>query len=140
MGASDLATDAVQLLREVATCASIPDAVFGDLFLDTGRDLAQARSPWPRNSPISRGFLVQNLFGLTTSLVSQAPGPPPVIQHQQAFWAPRLGLGAPLELEQDLGRQTLCVLFVAAACALDDQVSRSLLEWEVGNVPNTWLK
>jgi len=48
MGASDLATDAVQLLREVATCASIPDAVFGDLFLDTGGDLAQARCAWSR--------------------------------------------------------------------------------------------
>lgn len=48
MGASDLATDAVQLLREVATCASIPDAVFGDLFLDTGGDLAQARCAWLR--------------------------------------------------------------------------------------------
>ncbi len=42
-GASELAGDVVQLLRDLAADGSIPDPVFGDLFLDTGRELARVR-------------------------------------------------------------------------------------------------
>jgi ribose 1,5-bisphosphate isomerase len=64
-GASELARDAVQLLRELSADRSIPDAVFGDLFLDTGRSLAGAR-------PSMASLL--NAVGSVTTAWSEAGG------------------------------------------------------------------